>query len=231
MRVHVLQHVAFEDLGGIAPWLNARGAEIAVTRFFAGDPPPRSTNADWVIAMGGPMSVNDEEAFPWLRAEKEFIRRAIQDDKVVLGICLGAQIIASSMGATVYASAEREIGWHPVQAVRDGHPHSIGRALPSEFEAFHWHGETFDLPAGATPLARSPACENQAFVLGSKVVGLQFHLETTPLAAASLCDHCPEDLRPGRWVQTRGEILGDRERFVRLHAVMQDLLHIIWSTS
>ena len=116
MKVHVFQHVPFEGLGSIASWLDARGAEVAHTRFFAGDPLPRVEAVDLLIAMGGPMSVNDEAALPWLISEKQFIREAIAREVPVLGVCLGSQLIASAMGARVYPNAVKEIGWFPIHA-------------------------------------------------------------------------------------------------------------------
>ncbi len=229
MRVHVFQHVPFEGLGAIEPWLAARNASITWTRFFADPRIPVPDAYDWLIVMGGPMSVNDEVALPWLRAEKRAIAAAIDAGKTVLGVCLGAQLIASARGAVVTPNREREIGWFEIERIADPAAYPIARALPSHAEVFHWHGETFALPAGAVPLARSEACESQAFALGPRVVGLQFHLETTPESAAALVRHCPEDLAAGRWVQSSGEMLGDASRFTRLHALLEALLDALAS--
>ncbi len=199
MRVQVLQHVPFEGPGSIADWLAARRAGVACTRLFAGDPLPRADALDALIAMGGPMSVNDEDTLAWLRPEKQLVRAAVARGIPVLGVCLGAQLIASALGARVYPGAEREIGWFPVHGV----PHAApGFRFPPEFLAFHWHGETFDLPAGAVRLAGSAACENQAFRMGRSVIALQFHLETTPAAAEALIENCRDELVPGPYVQS-----------------------------
>ncbi len=224
MRVHVFQHVPFEALGAIEPWLAARDASITWTRFFEDPRIPEPDAYDWLIAMGGPMSVNDEVPLPWLRDEKRAIAAAIDAGKTVLGVCLGAQLIASALGAAVTPSREHEIGWFEIERVADPAAHPIARAFPPRAEVFHWHGETFALPAGAAHLARSEACEAQAFALGARVVGLQFHLETTPASAAALVRHCPEDLAAGRWVQSSDEMLGDPARFARLHGVLEALL-------
>jgi GMP synthase-like glutamine amidotransferase len=202
-KVHVFQHVPFEDLGSIAPWLNRRGILTGYTRFFAGDRLPSLEQVDALIVMGGPLSVNDEEKYPWLISEKYFIREAIRQNIPVLGICLGAQLIASTLGARVYSNPVKEIGWFPVQAV------SAANQLvnfPAEFIAFHWHGETFDLPEGAVQLARSAACEHQAFQFMQKVIGLQFHLETTPAGVLSLLDNCRDELRPEPHIQSEQEL-------------------------
>jgi GMP synthase-like glutamine amidotransferase len=149
------------------------------------------------------MSVNDEAEWPWLPAEKRLIREAIGAGTPVLGVCLGAQLIANALGARVYRNAVKEIGWHPIQAVT---PSSPAFRFPAERTVFHWHGETFDLPEGAVHLAKSRAAENQAFQVGRRAIGLQFHLETTPAAAEALLEHCRHELTPGPYVQSEGEI-------------------------
>jgi len=118
MRVHWLQHVPFEGLGSIAAWLESRNAETSRTRMWTGGRLPPLHGIDWLVIMGGPMSVNDEERHPWLVHEKRFIAEAIAQDKTVLGICLGAQLIASSLGARVRPNREREIGWYPIEPIR-----------------------------------------------------------------------------------------------------------------
>jgi GMP synthase-like glutamine amidotransferase len=203
MRAHYLQHVPFEGLGSIEAWLRTRGATLTGTRLFLGEPLPNAGHIDLLVAMGGPMSVNDEIELPWLRSEKQFIRDEIARGTAVLGICLGAQLIASALGASVYRNKAKEIGWFPIQAV----PTPAGAfKFPAHCNVFHWHGETFDLPAGALRLARSPACDNQAFQLNRNVIALQFHLETTPASANALIEHCQDDLIPGPFVQSAAEL-------------------------
>lgn len=203
MKVHVFQHAPFEDLGSIRLWLDQRGAEISYTRWFAGDQPPVLDGVDMLIAMGGPMSVNDEEKLPWLKDEKLAVRDAIARDIPVLGVCLGAQLIAGALGARVYRNPVKEIGRFPIQAV----DHSGSSfSFPSECTVFHWHGETFDLPEGATLLARSEACEHQAFQLKRNVIGLQFHPEMTPDSALALVENCRDELVPAPYVQSETEL-------------------------
>jgi len=208
MHVHVLQHVPFEGLGSMALWLQQQSACITTTRLFEtpqvsqGHPWPDLSGIDLVIALGGPMSVNDEAPLAWLKDEKRFLADAMAMDKAVLGICLGAQLIASSLGARVYPAVAKEIGWHPVFGIAPS-----ADADTFAFEActtvFQWHGETFDLPPGARALACSAVCPNQAFQVGTRVMGLQFHLETTPASALALICHCADELRlPQPHVQT-----------------------------
>lgn len=222
MRVHVFQHVSFEGLGALESAFRRRNFDVATTRFFANDPLPTPADVDFLVAMGGPMSVNDEATFPWLAAEKEFIRRHVATGKSFLGICLGAQLLASALGARVFSNREKEIGWFPVSGLPIHDP-AVFR-FPATAEVFHWHGETFDLPPGAVHLVRSRACENQAFQIGS-AIGLQFHLETTPATARALVENARAELVPGPFVQTEAEILAEApERYAPLHRLQDDLL-------
>jgi GMP synthase-like glutamine amidotransferase len=205
MRAHYLQHVGFEGLGSIAPWLEAAGFDITNTRLFESAEFPNPKAIDLLVIMGGPMSVHDEGKFPWLVSEKQFIREAIHLGKAVLGICLGAQLIASALGARVYPNHVKEIGWFPVDGLLSNDTSIF--SFPPSMNVFHWHGETFDLPPGATRLAKSNGCENQAFQLGPSVIGLQFHLETTPKAAREIVSNCRDELVPSQYIQTEGEIL------------------------
>ncbi|MBW2270194.1 MAG: type 1 glutamine amidotransferase [Deltaproteobacteria bacterium] len=224
MRVHYLQHVPFEGLGSIHSWLESRSAEVTVTRLFEEVEFPNVSDIDWLIVMGGPMSANDETTHPWLIPEKRFIAEAISSSRGVLGICLGAQLIANSLGAKVVANPEREIGWLPIERAEDALQSAFASLFQEPLEVFHWQGETFELPPGAIHLARSTACENQAFSIGNHVLGLQFHLETTAESARRLIENCPGDLAPGRWVQSGGEMLEDTDRFVRINHIMGAVL-------
>jgi GMP synthase-like glutamine amidotransferase len=199
MRVHILQHVPFEDIGSMVSWLAKREATIEYTRFYQSALLPEIGGLDLVIAMGGPMSVNDEASLPWLKAEKCFIREAIQRGVPVIGICLGAQLVASALGARVYPKQQKEIGWFEIEPMSSA---DDVFHFPRKCKVFHWHKETFDLPPGATRLARSAACENQAFQIGGKVLGLQFHLETTPQSADSIISHFGHNLIENPNVQT-----------------------------
>lgn len=223
MRAHYLQHDPCEGLGSIESWLQAAGYTITGTRFFESASLPVPDEIDFLIIMGGPMSVNDEEEFPWLVDEKQFIRHCIERDKPVLGICLGAQLIASALGARVYPNHTKEIGWFPIQAVATTSD-AVYR-LPPIVDVFHWHGETFDLPPGAMHLARSDNCENQAFQLGRFVIGLQFHLEVTPELVREMVVQGRSELVPAGAVQSAETILAaPPEKYQAINRLMEDIL-------
>jgi len=180
-RVYVFQHVACEDLGTFAEVLEHRGLQVAYVRLFAGDSLPDDTAAASVLVfLGGPMSVNDEGRYAYLAAEKATIRRALVDAQPVLGVCLGAQLLAAAAGSRVFPGARPEIGWAPLSLTMDGRQDAVLAGVADVAAVFHWHGETFDLPPTATRLAFSGLTMNQAFRIGRCAYGLQFHLEVTP---------------------------------------------------
>lgn len=223
MRAHWFQHVPFEGLGCIEPWLLAAGYEVANTAFYLSSELPVLNEIDLLIVMGGPMSVNDEEEFPWLADEKQFIRNAINAGKPVLGICLGAQLIANALDARVYKNQVKEIGWFPIEKVGPGNGNCF--SFPRTLDVFHWHGETFDLPEGAHHLARSVSCENQAFQVGACAIGLQFHLETTPESARQMVANCQDELVDGQYIQTEAEILAaSPKKYEAINHVMGEVL-------
>lgn len=209
MRLHYLQHVPFEGLGLIAEWARERGHTVTVTRMYAGDPLPPADAFDLLVVLGGPMSVNDGPALPWLSGEMAFLSRALERGTPTLGICLGAQMIAAVLGGTIGRSKEREIGWFPIflSDGGDANPLSPLLSLGEHPTVFHWHGETFTLPEGATPLASSPGCTNQAFTLVGQpqVLALQFHIETTPEAVTALLENAGAgELNPGPYISEPG---------------------------
>jgi GMP synthase-like glutamine amidotransferase len=225
MRAHVLQHVPFEDIGSMALWLAERKAEVTYTRFFENAALPSLNGIDLIIVMGGPMSVNDESTLTWLQPEKQFVREAVEKGVPVLGVCLGAQLIAGALGARVYPNTHKEIGWFPIEATSTD-PNAF--RFPEQCTVFHWHGETFDLPSGAVRLAKSAACENQAFQIGEHVIGLQFHLETTPESARSILDNCSDELIPGPYVQSEDELRGVKSAaYSGINHLMSDVLSSI----
>ncbi len=196
--------------------------QLNYTRFFTGNRLPVLEKNDALIIMGGPMSVNDEQKYPWLITEKQCIREAISMGIPVLGICLGAQLIASALGARVYNNRVKEIGWFPVESLSI--PNHVF-SFPVEFMAFHWHGETFDLPEGAIRLARSAACEQQAFQIKQNVIGLQFHVEITEQGVLSLIENCGDELQQGPYIQTEQQLRNiSNLKYRTINKLMDDIL-------
>jgi GMP synthase - Glutamine amidotransferase domain len=228
MKALCLQHVPFEGMAAIETWLVQHNFDISYTRFFESPVLPTVEEVDWVIIMGGPMSVNDEQEFPWLVAEKQFVKQCIEKGKVVLGICLGAQLIASSMGAKIYHNSQKEIGWFPIHKASNLKS-QVFNNQPEELPVFHWHGETFDLPEDAELIASSEACRNQVFAIGNKTIGFQCHLETTAASLASIIANCQSELIPSTFIQTEKEMtekepVYSEEMHLHLYKILDNLL-------
>lgn len=203
MRIHVVQHVVFEGPGAIADWARERGHSLTFSEQWRAPAMPKPGDFDFLVVMGGPMSANDEAQFAWLAPEKRLIRQAFEASKAILGVCLGAQLLANVLGARVYRNKQKEIGWFPVRLAPEAQQSLLG-GLPEALTVLHWHGETFDLPQGAVRLASSGACANQAFEMGDRALGLQFHLEVLPEGLEKLIANSGGDLVPGPLVQSAG---------------------------
>jgi GMP synthase (glutamine-hydrolysing) len=180
MDVLVLQHIACEPPGEYETVLREMGANLHRVELDEGDPLPAPGSFDAIVAMGGPMSVNDDAELPWLTDEKRLIAESVRAGVPYFGACLGVQLLAASLGARVYAGPEPEVGVLPVTLTADGVADPLFAGLPQTFPTLQWHGDTFDLPAGATRLASSPAYPNQAFRYGPLAYGIQFHVEVLP---------------------------------------------------
>jgi GMP synthase-like glutamine amidotransferase len=224
LRIHYLQHVPFEGPGFIESWAQVRGHRLTAIRLYAGHRLPATEEFDWLFILGGPMNVYEESRYPWLTREKRFIGEALREGKVVIGICLGAQLLACVLGAKVMRNPCVEIGWYPVAKASQALQSSLSGFLPDSFPAFHWHGDTFEIPRGAVHLARSEACENQAFAFGERVAAFQFHLESTRESVENLIHNCPEDLADGPFIQGPAGMLADLDRFRAIHGLMADFL-------
>lgn len=227
MKIHYLQHLKIENLGSTENWALKKNHSLSVTRLYKNESFPKLEDFHWLIIMGGPMSVNDEEHYPWLIREKQFIRKAIEAGKTVIGICLGAQLIASALGAKVQQNNKKEIGWFPVNLTPASKLSAVFNHLPETIDAFHWHGETFELPDGAVRIGSSEACGNQAFSIGKTVFGFQFHLETTRAGAADFISHFSHELLPAPFIQMPASILDSSDRFDDINVVMESILNKI----
>ncbi|HHG73948.1 MAG TPA: type 1 glutamine amidotransferase, partial [Persephonella sp.] len=203
MRIHYVQHVHFETPANIFRWVEEREHSIKGTKLFLNEKLPDMNEFDFLVIMGGPMGVYDEDKFPWLVEEKKFIEKAVKEGKKILGICLGAQLIADVLGAKVYKNRYKEIGWFPVYITKGAEKSEVFKDFPENFTAFHWHGDTFDIPEGAVHTVRSEACENQAFEYEGRIIGLQFHLETNKESAQALIQNSVEELmEKGDYIQS-----------------------------
>ncbi|CAK0767332.1 GMP synthase (glutamine-hydrolysing) [Gammaproteobacteria bacterium] len=231
MRAHCFQHESFEEMSAIETWLKEKSFEISISRFFESDELPDISTVDWLIIMGGSMSVNDEQKFPWLIQEKKFIKKCITQGKVVIGTCLGSQLIASSLGAKVYKNNQKEIGWFPIRRVLGSDPPHF-KTLPMELTVFHWHGETFDLPQGAMLVASSECCKNQIFLYGDKTVGFQCHFETTLDSLSSITNACRSELEPARFIQSEMEMIKNEPIYApQMHKAVYDILEFLFLIS
>lgn len=225
MRIHCLQNDPLVDPGFIADWASEKNHLLSVTQVFAHEPFPELASFDLLIILGGSMGAYEEERHPWLVAEKTFIRQAIERNSFVLGICLGIQLMAEALGGKAYRHAQKEIGWWPVQLAETAGNEPLLRGLPDVFPIFQWHGDTFDLPPGAIPLAGSAACANQAFRYGERALGIQFHPESTETGIHLWVEHFAKDLQPGGYIQAAADMVDQYARLAQGKQVMYTLLN------
>jgi GMP synthase-like glutamine amidotransferase len=225
LRIHYFQHVAHEGLGSIEEWISFSGHSLTSTRFFESTGFPEISDIDWLIVMGGPMSVHDEEKFPWLAKEKKFIRQAIDAGKTVLGICLGSQLVSAALGARVYKNKEKEIGWFDIELTSFAQSGNLFFEMGNRLKVFHWHGDTFDLPENAIHLAYSEGCKNQAYIYKNKVLALQFHLEPTWELLLEMIEGGREELLPGKYVQAEEDLLKNKQLIESNRKVLFTLLN------
>jgi GMP synthase-like glutamine amidotransferase len=226
MQIVVLQHVAFEGAGILLEIFNRGGHHVEICKLYAADALPNLAEVDAIVVMGGPMGVGDTEQFPWLINEKRFLSEANKEGKPILGICLGAQLLADVLGARVYRNAHREIGWFAVTTTPAFRASRFGKVLGDEFIPLHWHGDTFDLPAGALSIGASAACQCQGFVFDQRVLALQFHLEMTSTGLAKLAKHCADELMPSAYVQSAEQLNVDELQFAQMHQQMEQLVRL-----
>ncbi|MGH3111491.1 MAG: type 1 glutamine amidotransferase [Gaiellaceae bacterium] len=179
MCVLVLQHIACEPPGVFEDVLDERGVELHRVELDEGERLPDWRRFDAIVAMGGPMSATDDDRLPWLPAEKRLIGEAVRSGTPFWGVCLGVQLLAAALGARVYPGPEPEVGLLPVELTDEAREDPVFAGAPAKLVTLQWHGDTFDLPDGAVPLARSAAYENQAFRF-DRAYGVQFHLEVSP---------------------------------------------------
>lgn len=227
MRIHCVLHASFEGPAAIKDWAQAKGLEMTTTRTYAGEQLAGTNEFDFLLVMGGPQSPLEMEKYPFLQDEIELVSRAIADQKVILGICLGSQIIAEALGAPTQRSPQKEIGVFPVVLTEAGRVDPLFKNFPNKFSAFHWHNDMPGIPNGAVLLAKSLGCPHQAFRYGERIYGLEFHLEPTRESAKELIENCPGDLEPSTYTQTENEILS--ADFGTINRKMETILELLAS--
>lgn len=207
MRIHVIIHAAFEKLGVIESWIKQKNYILTTTHTYKGEELPQHSDFDFLIIMGGPQSPLELNKHPYLRNEITLAKHAVQANKVMLGICLGAQIIAEALGAATERSPNKEIGVYPIQLTKEGAQDPLFKLFPQKFDVMHWHNDMPGLPEGGVLLAKSEGCPRQAFRYGDRIYGLQFHLEMTAELVKGMVEHCPEDLLQEEYVRSKEELL------------------------
>jgi GMP synthase-like glutamine amidotransferase len=199
-KIHILQHVPFETPGFFSLLPNDEFS-ITISHVYNGDTLPDFKSYDILVILGGPMNVDEHDLYPWLESEKGYIRRSIEANGKILGICLGAQLIASALGAKVTKNSYKEIGWFPIRKTGSGCNSKLLENVPDSCLAMHWHGDTFDIPDNAQLEASSDACKNQLFTYKNRVIGMQFHFEATEQSINALIDNCGAELVSGKYIQ------------------------------
>lgn len=214
MRIHYIQHVPFEGIGYIETWLQQHQHPITSTKVWEGSAFPSVDDFDALIVMGGPMGVYEDHQYHWLPDEKNFIFDAIQTEKTILGICLGAQLLACVLSTTIYTNKHKEIGWFPI-TILPSFGKWLGADVLKELTVFHWHGDKFDIPYGGENHAFSEGCSHQLFTFGDKMIGIQFHLEATPETVDAMINN-------GASLQANGAYVQDGEMMVRETTYFKD---------
>ncbi len=205
--LHYIQHVSFEDPGYILDWAQKLNFSISSTKLYAGEKLPDRLDTDLLVVMGGPMNIYEYDTYPWLKYEKEFLENAIEKGTKILGICLGAQLLADVLGARVTQGVHKEIGWFPIQKTLGAKTDHLFKDFPDNLTAMHWHGDIFDIPQNALSLFTSDACANQGFIYNDTVIGFQFHIETTGSSLDALLSHCGNELVDGAFIQEKEVIV------------------------
>lgn len=228
MKIHVLEHSPIGYPNYMDIWAKANGHQVSITKMCESPDLAKIEDYDLLLVLGGKMSAYQEEEFPWLRTEKEYIRKAISSNKFVLGICLGSQLIAEVIGGKVFLHEHWEIGFMPMRLTEEGKRNPFFYNIPEKFMAIEFHQDTFSLPESALLLASSPGCKNQAFSIGDRVIGLQFHPEITKEQAGEICEELFENHDfSSNYIQIPEEILSNAEYFDNQGNILCTLLENI----
>jgi GMP synthase (glutamine-hydrolysing) len=225
MRIHFLIHAAFEKPGIIESWAISKGHKLSFTHVYKGEKLPDVSELDFLVLMGGPQSPTKLDQYPYLRDEIKLAKQAIDQKKVVLGVCLGAQLIGESLGAATEHSPNKEIGVYPIYLTKEGEADPLFKNFPKTFEVMHWHNDMPGLSPGAVLLAYSEGCPRQVVKYSDRVYGLQCHLEMTAELIRGLVEHCASDLKPGKYVEEKEKLLTNSttEMNQKLQAILDHL--------
>ncbi len=226
-EILIIRHVAHEGPGYLSDYLEKRSIPFRVLAIDSGDNIPDSIDGlCGIVLMGGPMSVNDD--LPWIPPALNLIRKALDSDLPVLGHCLGGQLMAKALGASIGPNNVPEYGWLPVQVVDNDVANQWFSKTGQEFEAFHWHGETFDIPEGATRVLSNAHCHNQAFVI-SKSLAMQCHIEMTPDLVKDWVNRADDKtLSPSPSIQSRDDILDKLDQKIGVMQNVADKIYDRW---
>jgi GMP synthase (glutamine-hydrolysing) len=217
--ITILQHIHCETPGIISQCLQSADVKMRWIRTFEGDPIPSNMEAQaGLLIMGGPMSVYDHAQFPFLIDEQRLIEQALKDDKPVLGVCLGSQLLAATLGAEVKSGDRKEIGWHPITLTEPASTDFLWKGLPQQLKAYHWHGDVFDLPRGAVSLASSELTACQGFRFGENAYGFLFHMEVTEKIIKNMVSEFEDELN-AEAIAAESIIQNTKENLPELQAV------------
>lgn len=222
MRIHAIIHAEFEKLGAIQDWISKHQHHLTTTHTYRGQTLPDVSHFDMLIVMGGPQSPLQLDKYPYLRDEINLVKAAISADKVVFGVCLGAQIIGEALGANTEHSPNKEIGVYPIELTEEAKTDPLFQQFPPIFDVMHWHNDMPGIPKNSRLLAKSAGCPRQAFAYGDKVYGFQFHMEMNEELMRGMVDHCANDLTTSQYVQSAQTLLG-----LNLNAINQKMHQVL----
>jgi GMP synthase-like glutamine amidotransferase len=225
MRVHYLIHNEAEMPGAITTWANRNNFSQSFTILSQDQPLPDIDSFDLLVIMGGPMNIYEDDVYNWLKPEKAFIKKSMDQGKKVFGICLGAQLIADVLGAKVFKNITTEIGWYHISLTTEGEKSELVGNLNFSTPVLHWHGDTFSIPENAIHLLQSEACQNQAFSYNDNVLALQFHFEMNSDSLQTIIKLDRNSLQKSEWVMTEEEIIIGIENIERNNETLFSLLN------
>lgn len=226
MRIHYFIHADFEKLGAIKEWANQRGHILKETNTYRGEKLPEVDEFDFLIIMGGPQNACQIADYPYLENEVQLIKQAITSRKIVLGVCLGAQLIAEALGGKTQPSPQREVGVFPITLTAAAQHDAVFKDFPAQFPVMHWHNDMPGLTSDMVLLATSEGCPCQAFRYDDHVYGLQFHCELTQNLVASMIDHCGNDLQAAQFVKSPDKLLLEDFSMInqKMHIILDRLV-------